>query len=612
MTPRGISFRPYQLEAHDAVRSAWESGEDGHPMLVLPTGCGKTLTALALVAEAMERGERVAWVAHRTELLTQPLAALMKVWPEHGRRAGIVQASKNEAGCRCVFASVDTLRNKRRRLEVMEHGAIDLLVVDEAHHSAASTHARVIRGLDAGRRLGLTATPHREDGKDLGEEWSIAYSYSVSEAIAAGYLVPPMAAVVPVPDVDPKALAAMDDDAQGEALIAAHVVEHTVAALQSPSHLATALPERGSQAMIRPEGRRWFVFTASVRQAELTATALRDAGISAAAASGTTSPDERSQMLADLSAGRLAVLASPMIFTEGTDCPAVDGVVLARACSGWSTYVQCVGRGLRLHPGKSDCLVVDFSGATSVHDLRAAPILLGGSVCPDALDGVHLFEPDDKGRAICEACGKRLPCFAAMGPHRWDPNHTCKACGKPQCEESPDRAHEWIRAEDVQICLHCGAETKIRTPMVRKLDASPVEAEWVRIPYLDREMWGVRAGEHGTVLIAPDRQSETAEAWWIRHRGRKPRKLTPGPVPSSTIRAWCDDVVRRAAKLVKPDAEWKRRRVTATMARHLEASGLDPRRFSDMGEATRALTRKQTRDKAIKAGLAKAGTEQWA
>ena len=237
-----VRWRPYQVESHHAVREAWQSGESNHPMLVLPTGCGKTLTALQLVAEALDEGERVLWLAHRTELLTQPLRALSEHWPHHGRYAGIVQAGQDDSACRCVFGSVDTLRNKKRLARLLEHGAIDLLVIDEAHHSAARTHARVISAVNAGRRLGLTATAHREDGKPLAKSWDIVYSYPITTAIAEGHLVPPMAAVLPVKDVDPEALAALDDEKQGEALIAAHVVEHTVAAMIEPSHVATRLP----------------------------------------------------------------------------------------------------------------------------------------------------------------------------------------------------------------------------------------------------------------------------------------------------------------------------------------------------------------------------------
>ena len=599
-----VHFRAYQIEAQAAVREAWEAGDEAFPMVVLPTGTGKTLTVLQLVVEALERGERVLWGAHRTELLNQPFRALCRFLPQHGRYVGIVQASKNDASCRCIFGSLDTLRNKKRREDVLRHGAIDLLVVDEAHHAAATTYTRVLHGLKPGRVVGMTATPHREDGKALGDDWEIVASYAVTTAIEEGYLVPPMAVVLPVKDIDPAMLAAMDDEAQGEALIAAHVVEHTVEALTAAAHLATALPERERSALIPPHGRRWLGFTASVRQAELTAEALNKAGLRAAAASGATSADERQRLLDELSAGRLDAVFSPMIFTEGTDCPAVDGVLIIRACSGWATYVQCVGRGLRLFPGKTDCLVLDFSGASKVHDLRAAPVLIGGTPCPEALDSVHVFIEDDKGRAVCAACRKTLACFAAKGPHQWAANHRCKACNRPQCAESPDGAHEWIRADDVQICAGCGCETKIRTPMIPKLGGQQIEADWVQVPGLSREIVGIRVGDFGTVLVVPDRAAGTGVIYWIVKGGRKARKRGGDGVPLAEVRAWCADLLSSAERLVKTDAEWKFRRLTANMARHLEREGLNPTHYGTLGDATRALTRKRCRDKAVSLGLA--------
>lgn len=609
-----ISYRHYQIASHDAVEEHWESGEARWPMIVLPTGCGKTFTALELVARCMDGGGRVLWLAHRGELLTQPLRSLKKGWPHHGRFAGIVKASRNDSRCRCVFGSFDTLKKKSRMAELLSHGDFDLVVVDEAHHAPAATYRRVIRSAKGGRVLGLTATPHREDGKDLGDDWDIVYSYPVTDAIKEGYLVPPMAAHLQIPEVDAKSLAMLDDDAQGAALIAAQVVSHTVEALTTEAHLATALPARKSSpsAYIDPRPRRWFVFTASVEQARLTAEALAAAGVRARHASGETSPDERAGLLAALSAGRLDVLCSPMIFTEGTDCPAVDGILLARSCAAWSTYVQCVGRGLRLFEGKTDCLLLDLVGASQVHDLRSAPVLIGGSRCSEALNGVHEFEPYREVQGKCTHCGKVIACFANKGPHTWGKDHRCKACGTLQCPDSPTGGHMWVRVDDgIQVCTKCKAETRVRSPSIPKLRKESFKARWIRVPYITPETWGIRAGEHGTVLIQPDREAGQAMAYWIRYRGRKVRRLTNEPVPMEDVRAYADDVVRRAGKLLQRDAQWRDKRLTDGFRRRLEYDGVDHRRFTRMGEATDALTAHVVKEKALKLGLAEETEEQW-
>lgn len=273
--------------------------------------------------------------------------------------------------------------------------------------------------------------------------------------------------------------------------------------------------------------------------------------------------------------------------------------------------MQCVGRGLRPNPdtGKRDCLILDFSGASEAHDLRSAPVLIGGSKCPEAANGVHVFEEDKRGRAVCALCQKTLPCFAAKGPHAWGVDHICRACGKPQCEGTTDHAHSWIRAVDVQICTACGAETKIRTAMVPKLSTKPTPAAFVRIPKLAEEFWAFRAGESGTVAVECDRKTKKGRAFWFVERGRVGRPITPGWVEFGLIRAYLEDIAKRAEKLIRPDAEWRQRPISRNMMTTLDFHGIQRDRRWNMGQAFDAVARVTIRDKLIKAGLAHEGRE---
>ena len=190
--------------------------------------CGKTECALGLVREALEAGQRVVWLAHRFELVAEPVKRLSKYWPELARHAGIVQAQHDDHDRRFVSCSIPTLINEARLQAVLAHG-VDLVVVDEAHHSPSRSHSQVIEALLAGgaRAMALTATPDRDDGLDLGELWFIAYSYGIVDAINDGWLVPPYTSVARLPNLDLSTVGGRrdyDDAELGAALLAAAVM----------------------------------------------------------------------------------------------------------------------------------------------------------------------------------------------------------------------------------------------------------------------------------------------------------------------------------------------------------------------------------------------------
>jgi superfamily II DNA or RNA helicase len=646
-----VTLRPYQVEARSAVAAVWEDADAGNPLIVLPTGCGKTRTALSIVEDELDAGGRVVWLAHRGELLTQPLAALRKTRPDLARHAGIVKAGQDEADRRLVFASIPTVAKKARRARILAHGEPSLVVVDEAHHSVAKGQRRAIAGLRGGRLLGLTATPDRADGKDLAELWQIAYSYPITRAISEGYLVPPYSVVCPVPDLDPGDLLGLSDEEQGEALIAAHIVEHTVETLSAPRH-AVRLPDREASALLETRGRRWLVFTASIRQAELTAEALTAAGWRARWASGDTSADDRARLLRALAEQKIDVLVSPAIFTEGTDCPPVDGILLARACASWSLLVQCVGRGLRLSTatGKAECMVIDLAGATEVHDLRSAPVLIGGSRCPEDPRGVHEFGELDNGRGLCGKCNKQIACFAALEQdettHRWidGERRKCGHCGRPQCEASEDGRHAWeaIETEGIQACLACGIEIRLRDGTLKRraredrcgetrdgvhvwdgatCSACGASAEthpgaWVRLPAVSPETWAINIDAHGLVFVQVQRATGTGVPIWLKRGGRKPRRLRAA-CPLAHVRAEVDYLVRRAEKTASKASGWRDKRPSRRALEHLQERllGLSGRprwaepswqAFRDAdraGAIANEITRLKARERAIAIGI---------
>lgn len=533
--PRGP--RPYQLAAQVAVREHWAATDtQQHPLLVMATGTGKTRTALGLVeAEA----GRVVWIAHREELVTQPVADL----PARLKaESGVVLAERDERDRRLVFASVATLAVPGRIERLLAAGPIDLLVVDEAHHSVSRSHRQAIERIAARRVVGLTATPDREDGADLAELWEIVFSYSITDAIRDGWLVPPRNVVLRLPGLDLSAVSGRrdyDDAELGAALLRAHVVEHTVAALQ----------EHGERA--RPT----LVFTATVDQAQRTADALTAAGYRARMVCGETPKTERRRILRAFQAGDLDVLCNAAVLTEGTDLPRVSCLVLARPTKSWSLYTQMVGRGLRLHGDKVDCLVLDLAGATEEHSLEAAPVLIGASRCPTSPNGLHDFGPD----AVCVHCGRRVKCLAAAlaggpGTHEYGPDHLCRHCGAPQCSESPEHAHDWqpdySSDKPRRVCLFCGVTVPdplgslISERRARQVETA--EAGWMTLRGLRPPVRALHLDSHGILYVVGE---GPFRPYWLPRRGRIARPITGEPVEAPSVRLLVDDLVRRAARV---------------------------------------------------------------
>ncbi len=577
-------------------------------MIVMATGTGKTATALALVVDFLEAGKRVAWLAHREELLTQPRDAVAEFWPEWSPQVGIVQADRDEVEAQLVLASVATLAISPHRVDaILAHGPIDLLVVDEAHHSTSPTHQAAMEALDAPKRLGLTATPDREDGADLSEHWEIVFSYSIMEAIRDGALVEPWAAVERLPDLDLSRVSGRrdyDDGELGAELLRAGVVRHTVDVL-SKSLAFHRLPERDQTAPGCAKGGAVLVFTATVEQAKRTAEALREDGWKARHISGKTPKLERRRLLRAFKRGIIDVLCNAAVLTEGTDLPRAGVVVLARPTRSWSLYVQMVGRGLRLYPGKERALIIDLAGATADHSLVSAPVLIGGSRCPEAPGGVHHFTPDENPQdgAKCDHCGRRVGCGILLGPHAWTEDHRCGACGRAQCVDSDDRAHHWTAVEDFKRqCICCGATVPDPLAgMARSRSPDAVEADWVRVPNVAPETWVVDCGEQGLLFIR--RQRPGWMPIWLVKGGRKPRPLSSIPLRQAHVRAYADDLVKRSAKVAAIDAPWKKGPPGAKLRSKAWHAGRPVERGETAGGVAKRLLVDHARARALKTDI---------
>lgn len=355
-----ISLRPYQREAVDAVHAAYDRGVR-RPAIGLPTGGGKTIVFSALAEERAHLG-RALILAHRDELLRQAADKYREVNP--GADVGFVQAGLNDLDHAVVVASVQSL-SQPRRLDAFPWDSFATIVVDEAHHAVAPTYRKIIdRAAPDTLVLGVSATLERGDGIGLGEVWKeVVYLKTLQEMIQAGYLVDIRARRVRLNYNMGRLRTSRGDFVASE-------VSQMLEATEAYSVAANAYLEHAP-------GRKALVFTPTIKDAHAMAATFRMAGVPAAAVDGEMPLDQRRATLAALADGSVKVVANAMVLTEGFDEPSVGCIIVARPTKSRTLYVQMIGRGTRLYPGKDDLIVLDLVGNDERLDLQSLPRLFG-------------------------------------------------------------------------------------------------------------------------------------------------------------------------------------------------------------------------------------------
>lgn len=344
-----MELRPYQQEARIAVEEEWEKGNQT-TLLVLPTGCGKTVVFAKICEDLVKQGERVLILAHRGELLDQAADKIEKVT---GLRCATEKAEESCLGSwyRITVGSVQTLM-REKRLSGFEEDYFDAIIIDEAHHCISESYRRILDYFSEAKVLGVTATPDRGDMKNLGSVFdSLAYEYSLPKAIREGYLSPIKALTLPLK---------LDLSGVG-----------TQAGDFKAAELGTALDpylHQIAEEMVKYcRDRKTVVFLPLVKTSQKFRDILNEKGFLAAEVNGESS--DRGEVLEQFDRGNYNVLCNSMLLTEGWDCPSVDCIVVLRPTKVRSLYSQMVGRGTRLHPGKEHLLLLDFLWHTERHEL---------------------------------------------------------------------------------------------------------------------------------------------------------------------------------------------------------------------------------------------------
>lgn len=341
-----MELRPYQVKAIEAIHAAWE--EHLRTLLVLPTGCGKTIV-FANVAKDQTKEGRVLILAHRDELIRQ---AADKLFKATGLFAEVEKGMEHSMGLTdVVVGSVQTMMSEKR-LATFDEDSFQTIIVDEAHHALAKSYQNVLNHFPRAKVLGVTATPDRGDMKMLGEYFeSMAYEYSLKDAVKEGYLSKIRVQTMPL-DIDlTQAKVSMGDYTDGSLGEALEPYLENIA-----DEMAKVCRDRHT-----------VVFLPLISTSQQFRDILNRKGFRAGEVNGESK--DRNAVLKDFEEGKINVLCNSMLLTEGWDCPIVDCIVVLRPTKVRALYCQMIGRGTRLHPGKDHLLVLDFLWMTGKHNL---------------------------------------------------------------------------------------------------------------------------------------------------------------------------------------------------------------------------------------------------
>lgn len=333
-----LVLRDYQEECNRLI----DNLDPGAYLIQMATGLGKTATFTSI-----KRKGRVLVLAHREELVTQPIKY-------YDCPVGIEMANHKSKGEPVVIASVQSIIH---RLEKFKPNDFDLIITDEAHHAAATSYRKIYDYFKPRLHLGFTATPNRGDNVRLDDIYQdIIFERDIKWAIQNKYLTDIYCLRVNIGYDISKVARRMGDFAPGE-----------LEEVMNQEVLNNAIAE----AYKKYAKGQTLIFACSVEHAEAIAEKIPGA------VAVTAKTKKRDELIKKFTNREIPVLVNCMIFTEGTDMPLVETVMIARPTSNSSLYTQMVGRGLRLYPGKEKLTLIDLVGTTGRANLCTAPSLLG-------------------------------------------------------------------------------------------------------------------------------------------------------------------------------------------------------------------------------------------
>lgn len=460
--PDPIQLRPYQVEAVEALRAAYKAGSKA-PILVMPTGAGKTLAFSYITQGAAARGNRTLILAHRRELITQASNKLSAFGVEH---ALCMPGHGASASRTVVVGSVQTVVRRLDRL-----GEFQLIILDEAHHARASSYATILAAQPRARLLGCTATPCRLDGSGLGAHCggffdAIVEGPSMAELTAQGYLAP-------LKIFAPK-LNGLTQGVKLRVRAGEFAKEDDAALMDRPTITGDTISQYRKYA----DGLQTITFCCTVDHARNVAAGFAAAGIPSESIDGSLKTFERNAVLDRFATKRTRVMTSCELVSEGFDAPEAACAIMLRHTASLTVYRQQAGRIMRPAPDKI-AVLIDPVGNTNRH-----------------------FPPDWPVEWDLNGKPKRAPA-EATGGDPWQCSGCLRVC----------YPHE-------RKCPDCGTEKpreKRELPRVVAGDLREVQRPWQKM--------GLSYEEYAAVVLNRERQRQAEDKEYFtriaRERGYK-------------------------------------------------------------------------------------------
>jgi DNA repair protein RadD len=382
-------LRPYQVETIAEFERKVAAGQR-RIIIVMPTGSGKTVVAAEIARKYVANNERVLFLAHRREIISQTSQKLFDVDLEHG----IIQAGFPPRLTESIqVASIQTMHSRAIRGSRIALPEANLIIVDECHHATAETWRKIIAAYPDATLLGMTATPCRGDGRGLGGIFdALIESPQVAELVDTKFLV------------GTKVYAPTAPDLVGVRVQAGDWVESQLAERMDRPKLVGDIVEHWHRLA---EGRKTVVFASGVQHSLHIRDEFLKSEARAAHIDGATPKLERDSLLRQLARGELDIVTNCMVLTEGWDMPDIGCCVLARPTRKMGLYRQMIGRVLRPAPGKVEAIIIDHSGAVHRHGFVEDRV--EWTLSPDkyAENATHTHAHGEHGSRLveCSKCG---------------------------------------------------------------------------------------------------------------------------------------------------------------------------------------------------------------
>lgn len=341
-----IVLRDYQDDLLEGARNAFRAGQQT-VLLQLPTGGGKTLTSAFMVKRSSDKGLVCWWLVHRREIIGQASATFSRLGIQHGL---IMAGNCTDPMKRAQVGSIQTIVRRMADLPPP-----DIIFFDEAHHMASGQYQQVFDAFPRAKKVGMTATPWRLDGKGLGRWFqSMVEGPSVATLIERGALS--SYRLFAPSQVDTSAIKIQAGDFKRDDL---------ADMMDKPSITGDAVDHYRRLC----HGKRAVAFAVSIEHSQHVVAQFRANGIAAEHVDGGMDVSSRDAAIRRFVAGETLILSNCELFGEGFDVPAIEAAILLRPTKSLSLHLQQVGRALRPSPGKVEAIILDHAGNSLLHGL---------------------------------------------------------------------------------------------------------------------------------------------------------------------------------------------------------------------------------------------------